>query len=162
MLEASQPWLPLIDLGPMVARPPRAVGRRARKRSSTPTLHPTPGTAPSTASDTAPDGLSAGELWALRHAFLGLVARWDLSGPDTLALIGEPLASEGERVERLGELVGVNRLLLLLHSGPEQCRVVLRQPCPALGGDTPLQAVLMGGQPAIVRVRGHLAALANH
>ena len=161
MLDASQPWLPLLDLGPTTARP----ARRARRTAATPALKPAPETSgkPATRPAREPDvgGASAGHARALRYAFLGLVARWDLTGPDTLTLLGEPLAGEGERLERLEALVGVSRLLLLLHPERERCRAFLRAPCPALGGDTPLKAMLAGGHPGVVQVRAHLAALAR-
>lgn len=151
MLNALQPWRPVS------ARTPRSAKRAAPKSK----LVLGSGPAPRLAREPAPDALSAGELRALRFAFLGLVARWDLSAREALTLMGEPLEGEAERVDRLRALVGVGRLLLTLDPEREQCRALLRQPCPALGDAAPLQLMLAGGRPAIAKVNAHLAALAK-
>lgn len=172
MLDASQPWLPLLDLAPVAARPSRRA-RRLASSAAVPTPARAPGGPPSAppvsnpALQPAPradpqpakPGLPAGEVRALRYAFLGLVARWDLSGREALLLLGEPLDDEAARLERLLALAGVDRSLLLLVPEPERCRTFLRRPCPALEGAAPLALMLTGGRPAIGEVRAHVAAL---
>ena len=94
---------------------------------------------------------------AARQVYLGLATRWALTGHEALVLLGEPGADDDERRERLLALMGVTRLLHLAWPEPEQARAVLRQPHPALDGTAPLPFMLVGGCPAMGRVRAWLA-----
>lgn len=150
MLDLSQPSLPLLGLEQAVDRPEQVTSRRPRKPVPSAAPDPTP----------ALDGCGAAELRALRLAFLGVASRWALSGAEALTLLGEPLAAEPERHERLNALVGLNRSLLLLLPEPDRALGYLRRPCPDFDEASPLQLMLAGGASAIARVRAHLAATA--
>jgi hypothetical protein len=98
------------------------------------------------------------DLRAARRAYLGVAARWSLTGPETLTLMGEPLCDESERCERLQALLGAHRSLLLLAPDPARCARLLREPTPSLGGATMLQVMMRDGLPGIAQVRAHLLA----
>jgi hypothetical protein len=87
------------------------------------------------------------------------VARWSLTGAETLTLLGEPLSEEHERHERLQALLGAHRSLLLLAPDPARCAKLLRDPDLALEGLSMLQVMINDGLPGIARVRAHLLAL---
>jgi hypothetical protein len=95
---------------------------------------------------------------ASRRAYLGVAARWSLTGPETLTLLGEPICDENERHERLQGLLGAHRSLLLLAPDPGRCARLLRDPDPALEGLSMLQVMIKDGLPGIARVRAHLLA----
>lgn len=140
MLDAAQLWLPTLA-GEPAAAPfgvPRVRTGRRRARA-----------APAIA-QASPD------LRASRRAYLGVVARWALTGPETLTLLGEPLSREDERHERLEGLLGAHRSLLLIVPDPARCAKLLREPDPALEGASMLQVMLRDGLPGIARVRAHL------
>lgn len=140
MLDA-QPLLPMFEDGALAASVPIARKREARKAAS---------------AALKPDNVA--ELRAARYAFLGLASCWGLSGEEVLRLLGEPVAAEAERHERLQALLGIRRSLQLLASDPDRCRLLLRQPDPAFDGHSPLGLMLAGGPAAITRVRLHFAA----
>jgi hypothetical protein len=96
------------------------------------------------------------DLRASRRAYLGVVARWSLTGAEALTLLGEPLCDESERRERLQGLLGAHRSLLLLAPDPVRCARLLREPDPSLHGATMLQVMINDGLPGIARVRAHL------
>lgn len=137
----AQPLLPMFEDGALAAPAPMARKRRARK---------------ATLAALKPDNVA--ELRAARYAFLGLASCWGLSGEEVLRLLGEPVAAEAERHERLQALLGIRRSLQLLASDPDRCRLLLRQPDPVFDGHSPLSLMLAGGLAAIVRVRVHFAA----
>lgn len=144
MPDAAQPLLPMFDDEALAA--PMAPAEPARTRR-----------APKAGPPTMRPG-DARDLRAARRSFLGLAAAWNLSGPEVLRLLGEPLADEAERHERLRALLSVHRSLQLLAPDPTRCRALLRQPDPAFDDGSPLSLMLAGGQEAIARVRVHLAA----
>lgn len=138
MFDAVQPWLPLLDEEP---RPDPPV-RKTRRRSNSPS---------SVAS-------SEREHRAARLAFLGAATSWALTAAEALTLLGEPLSSEAERLERMGGMLGARRSLLLIAPAPGRAAEILRRPDPALEGATPLEIMLRDGLPGITRVRAHLLA----
>ena len=75
-----------------------------------------------------PDGCDGTELHALHLAFLGVISRWTLSGTEALMLLEEPRAEEQERRQRLNELVGLTRSLLLVLPEPGHTLCYLRRP----------------------------------
>ena len=138
MLDVTQPWLPLLDAEPQTDVPVRKVRRRAV--SAPP------------ATDPRPDSRAA------RQAFLGVASCWALSATEALRLLGEPLSSEAERMERLHGVLGAHRSLLLIAPERGRCTELLRRPDPALDGLSPLEVMLQEGVPGIARVRAHLLA----
>ena len=94
MLYATQPWLPLLDDEPQTDLPVRQSRRRAL---------PAPQTT-----------RTGGEDRAARQAFLGVAASWALTATEALRLLGEPLSSEAERLDRLHGVLGAHRSLLLI------------------------------------------------
>jgi hypothetical protein len=138
MLDVTQPWLPLLDDNPQTELPVRKAKRRAV--SAPP------------ASDPRPDSRAA------RQAYLGVASSWSLSATEALRLLGEPLSSEAERLERLHGLLGAHRSLLLI--APERARYteLLRRPDPVFDGASLLEVMLQQGVPGIARVRAHLLA----
>lgn len=145
MLDSIQPLLPLLDLSGHDPAPPRP--RRARaKVTARPLLAP----------EAPPDAFQEARLRALRQAFVGLAARWALSGSEALELLGEPRAGAQERHERLCLLVSVHRLMLLAWPEPGRCQAELRRASPAFDGAAPLPLMLAEGPRAMERVRDHL------
>ena len=138
MLDATQPWLPLLDDEPRTDPPVRKVRRRA-----------TP------ASPAAPLG---SEHRAARQAFLGVASSWALSATETLRLLREPLSGEAERMERLHGVLGAHRSLLLIAPEPGRTAELLRRSDPALGRASMLEVMLQQGVPGIAQVRAHLLA----
>ena len=136
MLDATQPWLPLLDDEPRTEVPLR----KARQRALPVVLAtvPAPGTR------------------AARQAFLGIASSWALSATEVLRLLGEPLSSEAERLERLHGVLGAHRSLLLIAPEPGRTGELLRRPDPAFGGASLLEIMLQEGVPGIARVRAHL------
>ena len=137
MLGATQPWLPLLDDEPQPP-PPVRKGRRATPR---PKL-------------TAPGCKDR----AARQAFLGITSSWALTATEVLRLLGEPLSSEAERLERLHGVLGAHRSLLLIAPEPARYAGLLRRPDLALGGASLLEVMLQQGLPGIARARAHLLA----
>jgi NADPH:quinone reductase-like Zn-dependent oxidoreductase len=74
-----------------------------------------------------------------------VVARWSLTGPETLTLLGGPLCDEGERHERLQGLLDAHRSLLLIALDPVRCARLLREAAPALDGASMLQVMMTQG-----------------
>ena len=138
MLDATQPWLPLLDSEPHADRPVR----RVRRRSVPAPPVATPGP----------------QHRAVRQAFLGVAASWGLTATEALRLLGEPLNHEAERLERLDGILGAHRSLRLIAPEPAQCSARLRQPEPAFGGASLLEVMLRDGLPGIAQVRAHLVA----
>jgi hypothetical protein len=138
MLHAIQPWLPLLDDEPPADVPVRKARRRA---ASTPPV-------------ASPGAQSRVE----RQAFLGLVSSWALSATEALRLMGEPLSTEAERLERMQGVLGAHRTLRLITPEPGRYTELLRRPDPALGGMSLLEVMLQEGVPGIARVRAHLLA----
>ena len=138
MLDATQPWLPLLDDEPRADRPVRKT--RQRVTSVLPAAKPEPGSR------------------AARQAFLGIAASWGLSATEALRLLGEPLSSEAERMERLQGVLGVRRSLLLIAPDPGRSAELLRRPDPAFDGASMLEVMLQQDLPGITRVRAHLVA----
>lgn len=136
MLNATQPWLPLLDDEPRTEVPLR----KARQRAIPVVLAtvPSPGTR------------------AARQAFLGIASSWALSATEALRLLGEPLSGEAERLERLHGVLGAHRSLLLIAPEPGRTGELLRRPDPAFGGASLLEIMLQEGVPGIARVRAHL------
>ena len=144
MLDAAQLWLPTLAHEP-AATPTVPLSGMRRVRTAKPRAQAAPATA-----QASPD------LRAARRAYLGVVARWSLTGPETLTLLGEPLCDEGQRCERLQALLGAHRSLLLLAPDPARCARLLREPHASLEGASMLQVMLAEGLPGIARVRAHL------
>ncbi len=145
MLDAAQLWLPTLaqELGAALHAPSGTRrGRAAKPRARAAPL----------AAQAAPD------LRASRRAFLGVVARWSLTGAEALSLLGEPMSDEPERHERLRGLLGAHRSLLLLAPDPAHCARLLREPDPTLEGACMLRVMMRDGLPGIERVRAHLLA----
>ncbi|TNC49616.1 hypothetical protein FHG66_10930 [Rubellimicrobium rubrum] len=138
MLDALQPWLPLLDDEPR-ADPP---ARKARRR---PVAMP---------QVTAP----APQHRAARQAFLGVAAAWGLTAAEALRLLGEPVSHEAERLERLDGILGAHRSLRLISPEPALYGARLRQPEPAFDGASLLEVMLRDGLPGIAQVRTHLVA----
>ena len=138
MFDAAQPTLPFSDQLPSLLAP-----RAAKKKSVRyPVLEqPT----------------SPAQMRAMRQAFLGLVERWALSGPETLKLLGEPFEDEPAREARLNALLGVGRSLLLVLPEGDHCLCYLRRPCADFAGASVLQIMLTEGLAGIERVREFLA-----
>ena len=135
MLDATQPWLPLLDDEPQTEGRIRKTRRRAVP--APPTAKPEP------------------ESRAARQAFLGIASSWALSATEALRLLGEPLSTEAERLERLHGVLGAHRSLLLI--APEPRRIeLLRRSDPALGGMSMLEIMLEQGLPGIAQVRAQL------
>ena len=140
MLNATQPWLPLLDDEPR-SEPPVRKGRRRAVPARAPVL-PTP----------------ARRDRAARQAFLGIASSWALTATEALRLLGEPLSREAERHERLHGVLGVHRSLLLLSPEPAHYTALLRRPDPALDGGCLLDSMLRQGLSGITRARVHLLA----
>ncbi len=138
MLDASQPWLPLLDDEPRTDLPTRRSKRRALP-------------APQATKPRHDDR-------AARQAFIGVASSWVLTAREALQLLGEPLSSEAERLERLHGLLGVHRSLLTITPESARYTVLLRRSEPALDGASPLGIMLQQGLPGIARVRAHLLA----
>ena len=138
MLDATQPWLPLLDDEPRTD----VVVRRIRRQTSS---------APS-ATSLRPDSRVA------RQAFLGVASFWALSANEALRLLGEPLSSEAERTERMNGVLGAHRSLRLIAPEPARYIEFLRRSDPAFGGVSMLEVMLQEGVPGIARVRAHLLA----
>ena len=138
MLHAIQPWLPLLDEDPPTDVPVRKARRRA-PTAPQPT-HPEPGSR------------------AARQAFLGVASSWALSASEALRLLGEPLSSEAERLERMHGVLGAHRSLRLIAPEPARYTEFLRRPDPAFGGISVLEVMLQQGVLGIARVRAHLLA----
>lgn len=102
MLHTVQPWLPLLAPEPPVEEAHNAPARKARRKI-----------AARTRSDT-----DAVERHASRQAYLGLVARWSLSGLEALTPPGKPSSGEAEREERLHALLGAHCSSLLIAPEP--------------------------------------------
>ena len=86
-----------------------------------------------------------------------MASSWALSATEALRLLGEPLSSEAERLERMK---GSWRAPLSPLIAPEPGRYTefLRRPDPAFGGVSMLEVMLQEGVPGIARVRAHLLA----
>jgi hypothetical protein len=125
-----------------------------------PALSPSPSPRRS-ASKLAPGTCQAAESRALREAFLGLATQWELTGREALLLLGEPSESEEGRQERLSALIGMGRSLRFIDPDPRRGRQLLREPQPAFGGRSLLQAMLDGGRASIAAARAHLAEQAS-
>jgi hypothetical protein len=138
MFDATQLWLPLLDDEPWPDQP----AHKAR-RQATPALP---------AVDSGPGHRAA------RQAFLGIVSSWGLTATEVLRLLGEPLSSEVERLERLQGILGAHRSLLLIAPEPARYAALLRRPDPAFDGASMLHIMLQHGLPGIARVRAHLLA----
>ncbi len=136
MFDAAQPWLPLLD---EEARPDLPARRSRRRRPA----------APMVVSDER-------EHRAARLAFLGAVSSWALTATEALTLLGEPISSEAERLERIDGVLGARRSLLLIAPEPGRAAEILRRPDPALEGASLLEIMLRDGLPGIARVRAHL------
>ena len=136
MLDATQPWLPLLEDEPRTDIPVRKVRRRAI--STLPPTKPEPGSR------------------AARQAFLGIASSWALSATEVLRLLGEPLSGEAERLERMHGALGAHRSLRLIAPEPARYAELLRQPDPAFDGACLLEVMLQEGVPGIARVRAHL------
>jgi hypothetical protein len=139
MHHAIQLWLPLLDDEPRTDVPARKPRRRATS-------------APPPAASPGPDSRAA------RQAFLGVASSWALTATEALRLLGEPLSSEAERMERLQGVLGAHRSLLLIAPEPGRYAKLLRRPDPAFDGASILAVMLQQGVPGIVRVRAHLLA----
>jgi len=139
MLDATQPWLPLLDDEPRADPPP--VRKTRRRAGSAPTAN-CPGL----------------EHRAARQAFLGVVASWALSATEALRLLGEPLSNEAERLDRLQGILGAHRSLLLIAPESGRTAQLLRRPDPALAGASLLEVMLQEGLPGISRARALLLA----
>ena len=138
MLDLLQPPLPVFDHeGTEV--PSVQSGRRQPQRRPRPVIRLGP-TAPT------PITCEAAERRALRLAFLGLTARRALSGADVLTLLGEPLASEPERHERMGVLVGLNRSLLLICRSRTTRWATCAAPAPPSTASLPSSSCLPEGR----------------
>ena len=98
MLDANQPWLPLLDEDLRTEEPVRKARRRAV--SALPAMDPRP------------------DSRAARQAFLGVASSWALSATEALRLLGEPLSGEAERMERMQGVLGAHRSLLLIAPEP--------------------------------------------
>ncbi len=138
MLDATQPWLPLLDDEPRTDVPVRKARRRAVPAPQPTT--PEPGNR------------------AARQACLGVVTSWALSATEVLRLLGEPLSGEAERLERMQGVVGAHRSLRLIAPEPARYTELLRRPDPAFGGMSLLKVMLQDGVPGLARVRAHLLA----
>ena len=138
MLDATQPWLPLLDDELRVDLPARKPRRRAV---------PVPQASKPGSDDRA-----------VRRAFMGVASSWSLTAREALQLLGEPLSSEAERLERLHGILGVHRSLLTITPEPARYTELLRRPEPAFDGASPLGIMLQQGLPGIARVRDHLLA----
>ena len=137
MLDATQPWLPLLDDEPGTDAPVLKATRRA-------------------VSAPPPAGKAEPESRAARQAFIGVVSSWALSATEALRLLGEPLSSEAERMERLRGVLGAHRTLLLIAPEPTRYAELLRRPDPAFEGASLLEVMLQQGGPGIAQVRPHL------
>ena len=138
MLDAVQPWLPLLEEEPSPISPVRRAGRRR-----------------ATSSSVASDGR---EHRAARVAFLGAASSWALTATEALTLLGEPLSGEAERLDRMNGVLGARRSLLLITPEPGRAAEILRGSDPGLQGASPLEIMLRDGLPGIGRVRAHLLA----
>ena len=138
MLDATQPWLPLLDNEPATDPPIR----RARRRSL----------------DAPPVSALDPLHRAARQAFLGVAVSRVLTATKAQRLLGEPLSHEAERLERLDGILGAHRSLRLIAPEPAQCSARLRQPEPAFDGTSLLEVMLRDGLPGIAQVRAHLVA----
>ena len=136
MLDATQPWLPLLDDESRTDVPVRKARRRAVP--APPAAHP-----------------ELGDRVA-RQAFLGVASSWALSATEALRLLGEPLSGEAERLERISGVLGAHRSLLLIAPEPGRTAELLRRPDPALDGASLLEVMLQQGGPGIAQVRAHL------
>lgn len=95
---------------------------------------------------------------AARLAFLGVTSSWALTATEALMLLGEPLSSEAERLERIDGMLGARRSLQLIAPEPSRAAEILRRPDPALRGASLLEVMLRDGLPGITQVRAHLVA----
>ena len=136
MFDATQPWLPLLDNEPQPNLPVRKTRRRA--------------------SPAVPVAAPVREHRAARMAFLGVASSWALTATEALKLLGEPLSSEAERLERVNGVLGAHRSLLLIAPQPGRSAELLRRPDPAFEGSSMLECMLQQGLPGIARVRAHL------
>ncbi len=139
MLDATQPWLPLLDDEPGTDAPVLKAKRRA-------------------VSAPPPAGKAEPESRAARQAFIGVVSSWALSATEALRLLGEPLSSEAERMERMNGVLGAHRSLRLIAPEPAHYTELLRRPDPLFRGRPMLEVILQEGVPGIARVRAHLLA----
>lgn len=139
MLDGPQLWLPLLDDEPRVGLPVR----KARRRSAPAQVVITPGP----------------QHRAARQAFLGVVSSWGLTATEALRLLGEPLSSETERLERLDGILGAHRSLLLIAPQPGRTAEFLRRPEPSFHGASLLDIMLRDGLPGIAQVRAYFVAL---
>lgn len=138
MLDATQPWLPLLD-DEHLPDPP---ARKARRH------------APSVPQANLPGR----EHRAARLAFLGIASSWGLTATEALKLLGEPFSGEAERLERINGVLGAHRSLLLIAAEPGRSAELLRRPDPTFEGASVLEVMLRDGLPGIARVRAHLLA----
>lgn len=138
MLDATQPWLPLLDEERRTDPP----ARKARRRGT-----PAPQVT-----------ISGPEHRASRQAFLGVASSWALTATEALRLLGEPLSGEAERLERLHGVLNAHRSLLLITPEPARYVALLRRPDPAFNGASMLDVMLQHGLHGIVQVRTHLLA----
>ena len=138
MLDATQPWLPLLYDEPRTDPPVR----RSRRRALPAPQAATPGR----------------DDRAARQAFLGVASSWALSATEALRLLGEPLSDEAERLERLHGALNAHRSLLLIAPEPRSYTELLRRSDPVFDGASMLEVMLQQGLPSIARVRAHLLA----
>ena len=138
MLDATQPWLPLLDDEPRTDLP----ARKTRRRGTT-----------------APQATITGsDHRAARQVFLGVASSWALTATEALRLLGEPLSGETERIERLHGVLNAHRSLRLMAPEPACYVELLRRSDPAFDGASMLEVMLQQGLPGIARVRAHLLA----
>lgn len=138
MFDAVQPWLPLLD----EELPHDSPVRTPRRRRAVPSMVAT----------------DERKHQAARVAFLGVASYWALTATEALTLLGEPLGSEAERLERIGGVLGARRSLLLIAPEPGRAAEILRRPDPALEGASLLEVMLRDGLQGISQVRAHLVA----
>ena len=138
MLNATQPWLPLLDTEPRSDPPVRSSRRRALPAPQAFKLVP--------------------QDRVTRQAFMGVASSWALTAREALQLLGEPLSSEAERLERMQGVLGAHRSLLALAPEPARYTELLRQPEPEFDGASLLDVMLQQGLPGIAKARAHLLA----
>lgn len=93
-----------------------------------------------------------------RQAFSGIASSWGLTATEALRLLGEPLSSEAERLDRLQGILGAHRSLLLIAPEPARYAGLLCRSDPGLDGVSLVTIMLQQGLPAIARARAYLLA----